>query len=216
MVMDIMVAVIFFGTVFLSMHRGFALTVVNFLRSIAGLVLAVFFSDDLRDWLLAHTGMADWMEERLSQSLQETLTSTWEASSLYQMLPELLKGQAVGLTDTLSGEGASRLVSVFMGIVSFFIIVIAVGVVASVLNRLFSRQYNGGFFGFIDWLLGGAMGLVTGAIYVFVFLAVITPATALFMPDLSQSLAASLADSRFAGSLYDNNLLLLFFRDFLK
>jgi hypothetical protein len=34
------------------------------------------------------------------------------------------------------------------------------------------------------------------------------------MPGLSETLMASFAESRIAGSLYDNNLLLLIFRDF--
>ena len=102
----------------------------------------------------------------------------------------------------------------FLSMVSFFLIVLAVGLVCSFLTRLFSKQYNGGFFGLLDWLLGGIMGLLSGLFYVFVFLALIVPVTALFMPGLSETLMASFAESRIAGSLYDNNLLLLIFRDF--
>ena len=85
----------------------------------------------------------------------------------------------------------------------------------SLLNHIFSKQYNGGFFGFLDWVLGAVMGALSGLFYVFVFLAIIAPVTALFMPGLSETLMESLAESRFAGSLYDNNFLLLIFRDFV-
>ena len=60
------------------------------------------------------------------------------------------------------------------------------------------------------------MGIISGLFYVFVFLAVITPLTAMFMPSLSETLAQSFSESRVAGDLYDNNFLLLFFRDFLN
>ena len=93
-------------------------------------------------------------------------------------------------------------------------IVLAVSLAASLLNRIFSKQYHGGFLGFTDWLLGGVMGAVGGLFYVFVFLAVITPLTSLFMPSLSDALAQSLAESHFAAVLYDNNILLLILRDF--
>ena len=104
--------------------------------------------------------------------------------------------------------------TIFLGIV-IFLIVLAVGIVCSLLNHIFSKQYNGGFFGFLDWVLGAVMGALSGLFYVFVFLAIIAPVTALFMPGLSETLMESLAESRFAGSLYDNNFLLLIFRDFV-
>ena len=216
MVMDIMVAVIFVGAVFLSMHKGFALTVINFVRSIAALVLAFLFSDDLRDWLAEHTGLETWIQGKLTEYLGASLSSAWEDSDLYRIMPDLLQKQTASLANSFGEESAIQLTSTFMGILSFCLIVVAIGLAASVLNHLFSKQYNGGFFGFVDWLLGAAMGVVTGVIYVFVFLAVITPVTALFAPDISAGLANSLAESHVAGMLYDNNLLLLFFRDFLS
>lgn len=216
MVMDIMVAVIFVGAVFFSMHKGFALAVVNFVRSIAALILAFFFSDDLRTWLAENTGLETWIREKLTDYLTTSVSTTWESSDLYQALPAMLQKKTLSFADILSEGGAAQLTSTFMGIVSFGLIVLAIGILASVLNHLFSKQYNGGFFGFMDWLLGAAMGVVTGAIYVFVFLAIITPVTALFAPDVSAGLASSLAQSHVAGYLYENNLLLLFFRDFLN
>ena len=215
MVMDIMVGIVFAGAVFLSMRKGFALTVINFVRVIASLVLGILFHDDIKNWILEKTGLGTWMEETLQEQMTDHLASAWLESELYTMLPELLQKETMALAGSLAGEGAVSLTGMLLSILSFFFIVLAVGLVCSLLNRIFSKQYNSGFFGFLDWVLGAVMGALGGLFYVFVFLAVIVPITALLMPDLSETLMASLAESRIAGSLYDNNLLLLIFRDFV-
>ena len=214
MVMDIIVGIIFIGAVVLSMRKGFALTVINFLRVIASIVLGVLFCDDVKAWLLEKTGLGLWIEEALQKQAAGVLASAWSETELYAMLPEMLQKETLALTGSLAGEGAASLSGMFLSILSFFLIVLAVGLVCSLLNRIFSKQYNGGFFGFMDWVLGGVMGLLSGLFYVFVFLALIAPVTALMMPGLSETLMESLAESRIAGSLYDNNILLLLFRDF--
>ena len=205
MVMDIMVLILFAGTVFFSMRQGFALTVVNFLRCIASLVLGFLFCDDVRDWLLANTGVGTFVEKKVQAELTASLTTAVEESDLYQMLPSILRKQSSDLTGMLAEEGILRLTHTFLTILSFFLIVLAVALVAALLSRIFSKQYQGGF-----------LGIISGLFYVFVFLAVITPLTAMFMPSLSETLAQSFSESRVAGDLYDNNFLLLFFRDFLN
>ena len=215
MVMDIVVGIIFVGAVILSMRKGFALTVINFIRVIASIVLGALFCDDVKAWILEKTGLGLWMEEKLQEQMADRLAAAWSETELFEMLPEMLQKETMALTSSLAGEGAASLSGTFLSILSFFLIVLAVGIVCSLLNHIFSKQYNGGFFGFLDWVLGAVMGALSGLFYVFVFLAIIAPVTALFMPGLSETLLESLAESRFAGSLYDNNFLLLIFRDFV-
>ena len=215
MVMDIVVGIIFVGAVILSMRKGFALTVINFIRVIASIVLGALFCDDVKAWILEKTGLGLWMEEKLQPQMADRLAAAWSETELFEMLPEMLQKETMALTSSLAGEGAASLSGTFLSILSFFLIVLAVGIVCSLLNHIFSKQYNGGFFGFLDWVLGAVMGALSGLFYVFVFLAIIAPVTALFMPGLSETLMESLAESRFAGSLYDNNFLLLIFRDFV-
>lgn len=215
MVIDIVVGIIFVGAVILSMRKGFALTVINFIRVIASIVLGALFCDDVKAWILEKTGLGLWMEEKLQEQMADRLAAAWSETELFEMLPEMLQKETMALTSSLAGEGAASLSGTFLSILSFFLIVLAVGIVCSLLNHIFSKQYNGGFFGFLDWVLGAVMGALSGLFYVFVFLAIIAPVTALFMPGLSETLMESLAESRFAGSLYDNNFLLLIFRDFV-
>ena len=214
MVMDIMVGIIFIGAVILSMRKGFALTVINFVRVIASLVLGIMFCDDVRDWLLEKTGLRDWMQATLQNRASDTLTSAWTETEIFSALPEILQKESLNMAGLLVSEGISRLASTLLSILSFFLIVLAVGLICSLLSHIFSKQFTGGFFGFIDWVLGAVMGAVGGLFYVFAFLALIVPLTSLFMPDLTETLMASFAESKFAGILYDNNILLLIFRDF--
>ena len=76
--------------------------------------------------------------------------------------------------------------------------------------------HTAGFVGFMDWLLGCVLGVLSGMFYVFVFLAVIVPVTSLFMPEMSETLMTSFAESKIAGNLYDNNILLILFRDLFR
>ena len=198
MVMDIVVGIIFVGAVILSMRKGFALTVINFIRVIASIVLGALFCDDVKAWILEKTGLGLWMEEKLQEQMADRLAAAWSETELFEMLPEMLQKETMALTSSLAGEGAASLSGTFLSILSFFLIVLAVGIVCSLLNHIFSKQYNGGFFGFLDWVLGAVMGALSGLFYVFVFLAIIAPVTALFMPDLSETLMESLAESRFA------------------
>lgn len=214
MVMDIIVGIIFIGAVILSMRKGFALTIINFLRVLASIVLGIFFSDDLKNWLLETTGLGAWIQETLQKRFADTLSSAWMETQIYAALPEMLQKETLSLTGSLTGEGAASLSNMLLSMVSFFLIVLAVGLVCSILTHIFSKQHNSGFFGLLDWLLGGIMGVLSGLFYVYVFLALIVPVTALFMPELSETLMESFAESYIAGSLYDNNLLLLIFRDF--
>ena len=86
MVMDIVVGIIFVGAVILSMRKGFALTVINFIRVIASIVVGALFCDDVKAWILEKTGLGLWMEEKLQELAEkeveytEALQREWEAA----------------------------------------------------------------------------------------------------------------------------------------
>lgn len=216
MVMDILLVVIFGFAVFFCMHRGFVMTVVGCLRSIAALVLGFLFCDDLRDFILSRTGLMDWLTGKVETAVSTALTEAFQDTALYAALPRLLREEATALTGSLAAEGLSSIAMIFLNLLSFLLIVLGVNLVAGILRHLLSKQYRGGFLGFVDWLLGGILGIVSGLICVSIFLAVVTPLTALLFPDLSDSLAASMEASRLAGPLYDNNPLLLLLGFFLR
>lgn len=204
MVMDIMIGIIFVVTVFLAMRKGFALTVIHFVQVIASIVLGFLFCDDLKLWFQTKTDMAEIVTEKVVSSWSEP---KWEG-----LLPQILQEELDTATGMLVQEAAQKMIEILLSILSFGLIVIGVSLVCTILAHIFSKQYNEGFLSFVDWVLGAGMGCCIGVFYVLVFLALITPITELFMPDLSETLSASFGESYIAGKIYDQNVLLLFFR----
>lgn len=216
MVMDVLVLAIFITTIFFCMHRGFTVTIINFIRCIAAILLAFLFCDNLRDFFLQETPVGPWVKEKLQNSIGNSAAEGWQDAALYQNLPESLRGQSDAWTSSFVDNGLDKLASTMIAILSFLLIVIAVNLAVAIFIKIFSKKYAGGFFGFLDWALGGIMGIVVGAFYVFLFLALILPAASLFSADLMAKITASFNSSHIAGELYDNNFLLILFRDLLN
>lgn len=204
MVMDIIIGIIFVVTVFLAMRKGFALTVIHFVQVIASLVLGFLFCDDLKLWFQTKTNLAELVTEKVA--------SSWSAPKWEGLLPQILQEELDTATGMLVQEAAQKMIEILLSILSFGLIVIGVSLVCTILAHIFSKQYNEGFLSFVDWVLGAGMGCCIGIFYVLVFLALITPITEFFMPDLSETLAASFSESYIAGKIYNHNVLLLFFR----
>ena len=64
-------------------------------------------------------------------------------------------------------------------------------------------------------LLGILMGVLLGALSVLLFLALLFPLVGIFLPSYCDTVAGWMDDSYFAEDLYNNNLLLILFRDFI-
>lgn len=212
MVMDIAILAVLVLTIFFSMRRGFALTVAGFFKGFASLIVAWFFCDDLAVWLMNSTPAGTKTAERIS----EGLSAKWESSDIYMALPDLFKesgGNAAA--DSMISQGSMRIAELLLTILCFAAIVFLLRVVLGLLGRAFSHKYNEGFAGVMDWFLGLILGTVLGVLYVFVFLALLLPVVGLFMPEQCETVMDWLDSSVIAGDLYNNNLLLILFRDFL-
>lgn len=72
-----------------------------------------------------------------------------------------------------------------------------------------SRRRKKSVIGAADRLAGAAAGAVKGIIVVFILLALLVPVVNLSDPGTSAAIMSQLASSQFAGSMYNNNLLLL-------
>lgn len=212
MVMDIAILAVLVLTIFFSMRRGFALTVAGFFKGFASLIVAWFFCDDLAVWLMSSTPAGTKTAERIS----EGLSAKWESSDIYMALPDLFKesgGNAAA--DSMISQGSMRIAELLLTILCFVAIVSLLRVVLGLLGRAFSHKYNEGFAGVMDWFLGLILGTVLGVLHVFVFLALLLPVVGLFMPEQCETVMDWLDSSVIAGDLYNNNLLLILFRDFL-
>ena len=213
MVMDIAILAVLVLTIFFSMRKGFVLTVAGFFKGFASLIIAWIFCDDLALWLMNSTPVGTRAAERIS----EGLSAKWESSDIYMALPDLFKESGgSSAAGSMISQSSVRIAELLLTILCFVAIVFLLRVVLGLLGRAFSHKYNEGFAGVMDWFLGLILGSVLGVLYVFVFLALLLPVVGLFMPEQCETVMGWLDSSVIAGDLYNNNLLLILFRDFLN
>lgn len=212
MVMDIIILAVLMLTIFLTMRKGFAMSVVNFFKGFVSLVIAWIFCDDLSEWLMTKTEAG----VNTMNHISENLTAKWESSDIYMALPDLFKeGGGSEFSSSLIMDGAEKLASILLTIICFALIVLGLRLVLAIIGSLFSHKNNKGFTGAMDWILGLVLGIVLGLIYVFVLLALMVPVLGLIMPEHCQTVMTWLDESFIAGDLYNNNLLLILFRDLM-
>lgn len=211
MIMDAFVLIVFVSSIFLFMRRGLALSLARMLKGVIAVIAAWLFCDDLAAILLKIPSIHDFAIGKISQGL----SARWESSAIYEALPALFTSDNGGFTDTLITEGSTKLAWLFLTIISFLLILLAIRFVADILSKSLSNREHDGLIGFSDKLLGLLLGIVVGIFHVLLFLALLLPLVGLFIPSLSQYLPGWFENSFFAKDIYDNNLLLILLRDFL-
>lgn len=211
MIMDILVLVVFALSIFFSLRKGFAAALSGFFKGIAAVVLAWFFCDDLAAMLLKIPAVHTFAVEKISQQL----SVRWENSDIYKALPELFTSGENNISNALINEGASRLAALFLTILSFFLILVGIRLLASAAERLFSHKERRGFIGISDRLLGLLFGIVIAIFNILLFLALLLPLVGIVVPSWSETLPQWFEGSYFAKDIYDNNLLLILIRDFI-
>lgn len=213
MVMDILILAVMVLTLFFSMRKGFAMSVVSFFKGFVSLIIAWVFCDDLASWLSANTAIGTAITDKINRGL----AAKWESSDIYAALPDLFKENgADAAAGSLIADGSARIAGLIITIISFAAIVFMLRVVLAFVGRTLSHKNNEGFAGVMDWLLGLLLGTILGILHVFVFLALLLPVAGLFVPEQCQTILGWLDSSVIAGDLYNNNLLLILFRDFLN
>ena len=210
MVMDIAILIVLILTIFLTMRRGFVLSVVSFFKGFVSLVIAWIFCDDAADWLINKTEIGIRTMERINAGL----SAKWESSDIYMSLPDLFKESGGSqLSESLILDGSAKLAQILLTIICFVLIVAVLRLVLAIIGSAFSHKNNDGFAGKVDWFLGLVLGIILGVLYVFVFLALLVPVAGLVAPEYCQTIMGWLNESVIAGDLYNNNLLLILFRD---
>lgn len=211
MIADLLVLAVFALSLFFSMCRGFAATLAGFMKGIAAVIIAWLFCDDLSKILLDIPVLHDFAVGRISAGL----SARWESSVVYNALPKLFTEGENSITDALINEGVTKLSLLFFTILSFFIILLAIRLIARMLEKVLSHRHCGGFVGFSDKMLGILLGIIVGAFNVLLVLALLLPLVGIFVPSLSENLPSWFESSLYAKDIYDNNLLLILLRDFL-
>ena len=204
MIFDVIVIVLLIVPMAAGMAKGFIHMSLQTLGWIGGLIIAFFVTKPLsaaaEDGFLG-VMIADNLEEKFAGSTQ-ALNDTAEG------LPGIVSG---GLS--LGGEKVSELfvglmTSLLVAVIVFVAIVIVVRVVIKLLVRPVAKRH-GGIINGADRILGTAVGFVEGIILVFVFMALLVPFVGIGDAETARTVVNGLDSSFIAGTLYDNNLLLV-------
>ena len=212
MIMDLVVLGIFALSIFISIRRGFVLCLAKFTKGIVAIVLSWLVCDDIAHFLINRSPIGD----RVSNSVASKLSFKWQQSDIYNSIPELFKKGTDGYSNELIEKGASKITELLLVIICFIAVLILLRVILNLFVKIAkSSRKKKGIVGKLDGVCGLILGSVTGVFYVFLFLALLLPVGGLFFPDRMAQIMGYFDGSIFAQDLYDNNLLLILFRNYL-
>jgi uncharacterized membrane protein required for colicin V production len=206
--LDVLIVVIFVLSTVSGYRRGFVNTFVHTLGWLMSLVLGFVWYPKLSGFLLEKTDVYDSVHKKIAERVSEHSSAATDPVS--DALPDILKTFLGKAEETIASVLADGLSGFIFQLISFLLVVIAIRMLFLLLSSLFSKKHNEGLIGFGDGLMGLVAGSIKGIVLIHLLLALMVPMISLSSGDL---LTTALAGSRLAGSLYDNNLLLLIWKD---
>lgn len=212
MVFDIIIGVILIVTMVFGFRKGFIYSIIHTLGWFGAMVAAFFAAGPVRKLVEANTDISDRIylifAEKLSIS-SDTLHVSLE--SLPPLVGQGIDTSMAGATEIL----AEKLTLLTMTILCFIVTLLVIKAIIFLVTIGISSKKKG-FTGAADGILGLVAGLLRGAVFVFLFLAVLVPLVNLVSPVSTQLVVDSLNSSHLAGTLYDNNFLVNLMEDYLS
>ncbi|MDD5922408.1 MAG: CvpA family protein, partial [Eubacteriales bacterium] len=186
MVMDLITVLILLLTAFHYAKKGIVRTILGAVSWVLCITLGFRFTDNIRSWLDENTGIG----VLLRQSFAAKLTGSNENSELFSSLPNLIREGIQQTEQNAVNEIAEQLTTAVLSILAFFLIVLAVKIVISLISLLFSKKHQAGAVGTVDGIIGFAAGILIGCFLILLFYALLTPGMNL-MPE---SLAGAITE----------------------
>ena len=211
MVLDIAIGVIIVLAMAFGYRSGFVWSFLHMVGWILSIVLAFVWTPKVNDFLRANTDFYDNLHKSLSGRLGDVI----EINDLAAGFPELLRTTINSIAKLAADSAGATLADLIFAIATFLLTLLMIKLILFLLISLLSKKFHSGVRGVIDGFLGLIIGFVKGAFIVFVLLAVMIPVISFFDAGLVAAVSEHLASSRIAGTLYDNNILVLIVRDFL-
>ncbi|MGI6733543.1 MAG: CvpA family protein [Anaerovoracaceae bacterium] len=202
--MDIAIGLIFVISTAAGFRQGFVHTLLHTAGWILAIVLSFAWYSQAESFLRAKTNFYDSIYNKISGQIVAEGPSA--ANSLTADMPLILQEFIDSIKNSVAGAIASGVADFVFKILCFLLVMIIIRIVFLFLTSLFSKKHNDGLIGFLDGVLGLAAGAVKGLLLIFILLALLVPVISLTSGD---GIASALETSRIAGTLYDNNYLLL-------
>ena len=212
MIFDIIVIAILALAIFKGYRSGFVYTCIHTVGWILSVLLGFIWTPKVKEYLADNTDIYSHILEHLSEKIFEMSAS----SEMFLIeLPDVLQEVFTESANTAALSWAETLANTAFSIICFLIVVIAVKLVLWLILEVLSKKHTGGLTGAVDGLLGIVFGLIRGLLFVFLFFALLVPALEFMSPETVTAATSSLTESKVAGDLYNNNLLLMIVRDLM-
>ena len=205
MILDIIIAAILILSMAFGLYRGFVWTCVHTVGWVGALIAAFFLTRPLADML---------GDSFVGEAVTETVTGevggqAESVSSMYEGLPAMIRGGLTTATAEMSDILASLIAGAVISVISFLVIMVGIRLLLGLLTRSVARRDRGTLLSGGDRFLGLVAGSIKGLLLVFMFLILLIPIVNLSQGDFAEAVIESLRSSVIAGTLYDNNLLLV-------
>lgn len=202
---DIIVLLILAVPAGIGIYRGFAHMFIHALGWIGALVGGLLLTG-----IFTRAVQFSFLQELVCQRLSNKFFASADViETTSKGLPDIISGGlSIGAEDS-ADIFAELLSSMLVSVISFLFIVFAVRLVLGVVIKPLARRGGLAPLKGADKLLGFVAGLLEGIVLTFVFLTVLVLIESLAGAEFSKALADALEHSVIAGTLYDNNLLML-------
>ena len=208
MILDILAGVILLITILRHAFRGFMISAVHLAQWIAIAVLSLLYADDLKQYLTGHTSA----ESILQPFFKNILLKRIQKSGGDLNLPDFLKGAADTAASSAASTAADILTGIALTVLSLIIIYLGVKLIGGLIILIFSRTHRGGVLGILDGVLGAAVGLLLGSLYICILLSLLNVALPFFSDGTQTWVQTQMNHSVLASALYTHNLVTAFIR----
>lgn len=209
---DIFIALIILWSMVRGYTQGLAASMVHATGWVLAVILGFVFSPKVQEWLTNETRLYTVIRDKLLTKFTDSAADTTET---FSSLPAALSEGIGNLKDMVTSSLATRAADIVFTILSFIIVILVVKLVLSLLVLLVSKKNRKGLTGAIDGVLGAVGGLVTGVFMVYIMLALLAPLMAIADPNLTEVLNNAIDKSWLTKEMYDNNIIMIIFKDFL-
>lgn len=205
MILDIIILVILIMTMAEGLFKGFIYIFLHALRWIGAIVVAFFLTQPVAR-IMGDGIVGIMISETLCEKFYNSADAIGTASA---GLPDIVRG---GLMVTAQGTAdifTELLTAMIISILSFLLIIFAVNLLLGIFIKPASKRSQRSLLTGMDKLLGLVAGSIEGILLVFIFLALLVPVVNFASGSISMEILNQLNDSIVAGTLYNNNFLLL-------
>lgn len=207
---DLIVVAIILVSVIISAKRGLARSVIGVFSIVISLLIASFAYPIASNYIES-SELKTVITEKVEESLgveEEIIVEETEEEKDFLFFPKAMQKSIEDKTREIeqtakktTAQTVTTLIINLISIISVFLIVrILMFILTHLLDLLTKIPIIKGF----NKLLGGALGLLTGAFVVYLLLAILTFSSAL---NQHEAIIKEIKDSHIASQMYDNNLL---------